>query len=94
MGVLIVVVCFIIMALLFWKIYKIPKLGNMTLITGGIKTGKSTLSVYLALRKYRRVLSLWYIKCAFMSVFAPKKSKPEKPLFYSNIPVKCKTFLT
>lgn len=62
----------------------------MTLITGGIKTGKSTLSVYLALRKYRRVLCLWYIKCAFMSVFKPKKQKPEKPLFYSNIPIKCK----
>ncbi len=90
MTVVIILIVVALVAFAVWKIYKIPKLGNMTLITGGIKTGKSTLSVYLALRKYRRTLIFWYIKCGFMSVFMRKKLKPEKPLFYSNIPVKCK----
>lgn len=58
----------------------------MTLITGGIKTGKSTLSVYLAIRKYKRNHLIWKIKKTFCKIF--NKKIPEEPLFYSNIPLK------
>jgi hypothetical protein len=78
------------------RLFKIIKLGNMTLITGGIKTGKSTLSVYLALRKLRSQRIKYHIKKFFIKVFKKikikkfvKMSLPERPLLYSNIPLNC-----
>lgn len=40
----------------FWilKTFKFPKLGCLTLISGGVKTGKSTFSVALAIRQYKK----------------------------------------
>lgn len=75
------------------KILKIPKFGNMVLITGGIKTGKSTMSVWLAVRQYKRQLRRWWIfnnvfyKLFHNFWFAKNWKKREKPLFYSNIPI-------
>lgn len=88
----------IILAVLFiicyLRIRKIPKLGNMVLVTGGIKTGKSTLSVYLAYRTWKRNRFVWKIKKFFIKVFRNMKIKkfimlqdPEEPLLYSNIPL-------
>ena len=45
----IVVLCIV----LYNKFFKIPKLNNVVLVTGGVKTGKSTMSVYFVLKKYK-----------------------------------------
>lgn len=73
----------------------------MVLITGGIKTGKSTMSVWLAIRQYWRQLRKYYIYNYFLypvfhklpfGVFKRMK-KREKPLFYANIPIAIKNFV-
>lgn len=70
---------------LWLKFIKIPKCGNMTLVTGGIKTGKSTMSVHLAYRTYKRNRR----KVAIINFFRRLMHKQplETPLLYSNIPL-------
>lgn len=59
--------------------------GNLTLITGGVKTGKTMLSMYLAKRQYKIQRRKWKRQC--------KKARrkyqpfPEEPLIYSNMPI-------
>lgn len=67
------------------RLFKIPKIGSVALVTGGVKTGKTTLSVRLALKCYRSELLRYYIA---RYVFFDRKR--EKPLLYSNIPLACK----
>lgn len=62
------------------KFKTLSPLGTITVCTGAVKTGKSTLAVHLALRSYRKVLFMWKIQHLF------DKSIP-KPLLYSNIPL-------
>lgn len=61
--------------------------GNMTLVTGGVKTGKSLLSVCLAYKTYKKNLMLYKLQKPLRKLF--KKPPSEKPLLYSNIPLKC-----
>lgn len=91
---IIILILAIIFLIAFIRVRKIPKLGNMTLVSGGIKTGKTTLSVYLAIRKYKRNHFVWRAKCVFFHVFKflrlkkfKDKELPEEPLLYSNIPL-------
>lgn len=73
-----------------FKNWKQIKMGNLVLITGGVKTGKSTLSVWLTLNKYKLQLLKWKIYNWVMKLFKGKKHKEtEKPLLYSNVPLKC-----
>lgn len=58
------------------------KLDCVSLITGGVKTGKTTLSVHLAIKKYKKNHRKWWIKHLF-------KRNIEEPLLYSNIPLTC-----
>lgn len=91
----------IILIIAIFKIIKIPKFGNMTLITGGVKTGKTTMSVWLAYRQYQRQLRKYYIlNYIIYPVFhrlpfkwAKRLNKKEKPLFYSNIPIAIKGYV-
>lgn len=86
----------ILALILYLRIRKIPRLGNMVLITGGIKTGKSTFSVYLAKRIYKRQVFKYRIKRALLKLGKKLRIKkfidkefPERPLLYSNIPLNC-----
>ena len=64
---------------LFFKFkLKKLKLPNITLITGAVKTGKTTLAVYLAIKKWKSL----HFKWRFLKFFG---SKQEEPLLYSNI---------
>ena len=65
--------------------FKIPKFGCMTLVTGGVKTGKSTLSVYMAIKRYKRNKR----QIRFLNILRKIIFKPalEEPLLYSNIPL-------
>lgn len=66
--------------------FKMPKVGAMCLISGGVKTGKTTFGVALAIDKYKRTLRSWKIKSFLCDIL--NREKPEKPLLYSNIPLK------
>lgn len=63
---------------------KTPNVGSLTFVNGGVKCGKTTVSLYLAKRDYKSRLFKWKVACFFL----PKSKHPEKPIFYSNIPVK------
>lgn len=81
-------VIIIAVLIIFWLIFRKKKQikePNVFCITGGVKTGKSTVAMYLARKRYKKHLILWKIKKIFCKLF--KKPIPEKPLFYSNIKV-------
>lgn len=88
------IICLILGIFILWfliKKVKFIKVGTINLITGGVKTGKSMLTVYLAIKEYRKVLRKWKVKCLFLRIgnkFRRKKVElPEKPLLYSNTPL-------
>lgn len=91
---IIILLLAVLLLWLWYRVRKIPKIGTLTFINGGVKTGKSALSVYFALRCIKRNRFKWRIKCAFIKFFKfirLKKFKnvelPEKPCLYSNIPI-------
>lgn len=65
--------------------FKVPKIPCVALVTGGVKSGKSTLSVYMAIQTYNRVHRRWKIRVFFQNLF--HKPLDEEPLLYSNIPL-------
>lgn len=65
--------------------FKVPKIPCVALVTGGVKSGKSTLSVYLAIQTYNRVHRRWKIRSFFQTLL--HKKVDEEPLLYSNIPL-------
>ena len=81
-----IVILFGILFYLFYKHvlskFKLPKLNAITFINGGVKCGKSALSVYFAVRAYKRKHFLW-------SIFRYINKDIEEPLLYSNIPLGC-----
>lgn len=77
---------------MFYKKFKKLNYGTFVLVTGGIKTGKSTFGCYLAFRTYKKVHRTWVIRKFFSNfkliskLFKIKKDE-EEPLLYSNIPL-------
>lgn len=69
----------------FLNQFKIPKIGAMALISGGVKTGKSTLSVGTVMSEYKRRCRSVKIHNFFARIF--NKPLIELPLIYSNIPL-------
>lgn len=65
--------------------FKVPKIGAMALVSGGVKCGKSTLSVAIAMSEFKRRTRRIKINNFFRKVF--KKPLLELPLLYSNIPL-------
>lgn len=69
----------------FSKHFKVPKIACVSLTTGGVKSGKSTFSVYLAISTYKRIHRRWKVRKLFQTLF--NKPIDEEPLLYSNIPL-------
>ena len=65
----------------------IPKTNNVSLFTGGVKAGKSTVTLHFALSAYRRAHLAWRIRRACLGWLFKKVRDAEEPLFYSNIPL-------
>lgn len=98
MAYFILIAIAVILIVIYCKWFKKIRCGNMICITGGIKTGKSTLSVRQALQlvKSQRI-KVWlhnnilrYLLYPFYAPFNKGKIKPkkERPELYSNIPLK------
>lgn len=83
-------IAFAIVAFLFWffvlRKFKVPKLTALTMFTGGVKTGKSAVSLYFAVKTYKRVHRKWRFRRFMCRLF--RRELPEEPLFYSNIPLR------
>ena len=72
---------------LYNKFFKTLKKGNMVLVTGAVKSGKSTLSFYLAYSQYKRNLRAVKFRNALRKIFSRNYIADELPLFYTTIPV-------
>lgn len=78
-----VVLIFVLLLVLiiFWiirKNFKRLKVPSVCLITGGVKTGKSMLSVYLSIKDYKKRHRKWWVAThVFMKDI-------EEPLYYTN----------
>ena len=84
---IVIIVVLVLFYLWFFKVRKNLVLEALTLVNGGVKTGKSTLTIYLAIKSYKKVLRRWKIRKVFRTLLG--KEPEEKPLLYSNIPLKC-----
>lgn len=87
---LLILLCVGLIILFFVLRKKLKKLvmPNVYLITGAVKTGKSALSVTLAMRTYRKnVVAWWFGKYLFWLRYHTFSGYPEKPMLYSNIPL-------
>lgn len=83
MTIVLIFICIILFILIFNFIqFKKIKLPNVYLITGGVKTGKSFVNTWLAIKRYKMNLFQYYLK----KFFFPKRII-EKPMLYSNIPL-------
>lgn len=80
---LFIVIVAVIAVIFILKLFKVPKIGCIGMVTGGVKCGKSMLSVHLALRKYKSQRRKWKVKKFFCKLF--KKEEPEEPGLYSNV---------
>lgn len=86
----IVFVAIIALCILFYNIFKIPKINAVTLVTGAVKAGKSATSVRFAVKMYKKVRFRYFIRKPFR--FLLGKPPEEEPLLYSNIPLKIKQY--
>ena len=78
----------LVLLFLYVKYRKPLNYGNLVLITGGVKVGKTMMSVYLVDKQYKKQRKRWKRACRK----AKRKYQPfpEEPLIYSNMPLKTK----
>lgn len=91
MAIFLIIMVLAIIAVIFYLSHKKRlKYGNLTLVTGGVKTGKTELCVMLCIKQYRKQLAKWRRACRR----AKRRYEPfpEKPLLYSNMPIGKKGF--
>lgn len=83
--ILLIVALVLFIVIKIMSAFKFPKIGAMCLISGGVKTGKSTFGVALSIREYKKAHRNWKFKKAICQMFG--REIPEEPLLYSNIPL-------
>lgn len=85
MGYLIIIGIGLFFLLRFLNRFKVPKVGSVALVTGGVKCGKTNLAVALALKEYKKRCRSTKVKNFFLRI--RKKREIPLPLLYSNIPL-------
>ena len=76
--ILLLIALVIFLYIVYRKNFKSLRTSSVALVTGGVKTGKSLCTTYLAQKDYRsRWLKWWILTHIF-------KKKIEEPLFYTN----------
>ena len=69
---------------------KTLKIPSVYLITGAVKTGKTLLSVHVAIKLYRKNVRKWFFKRLLCLIL--HRELPQKPMLYSNIPLRWQRF--
>ena len=80
---LLILIAVIVIIIVYKKNFKTLKVPSVCLITGGVKTGKSLLSVRLSIRDYR----IRHFKWWFFVKFLKLKKNVEEPLYYTNVSI-------
>lgn len=74
--------------LLYWLYkLKIPKCGSVILVTGGVKTGKTTASVRIVYKSWKKNLRKVKLYNAVFRWLTKDHQKKELPVIYSNVPL-------
>lgn len=81
----IIIIILLILLFKFLNRFKVPKIGSIALVTGGVKTGKSNLCVYMAIKEFNKRKRSTIIYNFFARLL--NKEEKELPLLYSNIPL-------
>lgn len=84
-AIILVIVLLVLLAFFLIRHFKHLKIDNVYFISGGVKTGKSFVSVALAIKTYRKNLFKWYLTNWLYKLF---KKGTAKPMLYSNIPLR------
>lgn len=82
--ILIIFILLIVAFVFYLRKRKRLDVSSVSLITGGVKSGKSSLGVHLAIREYKRAYRKYIIRKYFFG-----KRELEEPALCSNIPVYC-----
>lgn len=92
--IIIFIVLLIILIYIYFKVikkHKEIKSNSVLFISGAPKTGKSLLGVYTTIKYYKKALFKWHCKNVIGKIInANIHYQYEKPLLYSNIPLKTK----
>lgn len=78
LWIIIILILAIVLYVVYRKNFKILKVPAVCEITGGVKTGKSLLSVKLSQKDFRKRHRIWYFKTHFLG------KTIEEPLYYTN----------
>lgn len=71
----------------FLNRFKAAKIGSMALVSGGVKCGKSTFSVYLVRREWKARVRSVKFKNFINKLFKRNYAPIELPVVYSNVPL-------
>jgi len=83
-SVIVLLVILVLCLIIYWRIrcnFKFLKTPSVCLVTGGVKTGKSLLCVYLATKDFIKRHRKWH----FCKKWLHKDD--EEPLFYTNVEI-------
>lgn len=83
---IVILILIVLGYVLYRKFFKVPAFSAVTMITGGVKSGKSALTVRFAIKEYKRARLHWKVSKVFAKIF--RRAVPEEPLLYSNIPLR------
>ena len=81
MYALLIAALVIVLYIIYRKNFKILKVPSVCLITGGVKTGKSLLSVHLSIKDYKKRHRKWWFATHIL------KKNIEEPLYYTNVTI-------
>lgn len=88
---IIIIILAVVGFIIYRKFFKTVVHGNMVCVTGGVKSGKTTFSFWLAYRTYKRNLRAVKLRNFVRRCLNALRKKPlpleELPLFYTVIPV-------
>lgn len=83
----------LVIFLLWFYFFKLKHLKptDLYMVDGGVKTGKSLISVMLAVKAYRKAMIRFYVGnvvIRFINIFRKRKKELiERPMLYSNMPL-------
>lgn len=84
---LIILIVLIVLLFFYYKRCKKFKFDSLVMINGGVGSGKSSLSIHLAIRSHKKAHSIWWRRTHIWFIFNRKMKNEEEPLLYSNIPL-------
>lgn len=87
-GLIVILIIVAIIVLVYVrKHFKRLVLPNVFLVSGAVKSGKTLLSVHLAIKQYKKNLRRHKLRAFFLTCLGQKNSIPLPPMLYSNIPL-------